>query len=62
MGDLRWDMVLKEIVIQGIPTERGQQMRALLAELDKGRLKDKYRPDTGNEDILLQSFFFLSRI
>lgn len=55
-------MVLKEIVIQGIPTERGQQMRALLAELDKGRLKDKYRPDTGNEDILLQSFFFLSRI
>lgn len=32
-------------------------MRALLAELDKGRLKDKYRPDVGNEDVLPHSLF-----
>ena len=32
-------------------------MRALLAELDKGRLKDKYRPDVDNEDVLPHSPF-----
>lgn len=54
MGDLRWDMVSKK----NSSSEPCDKMKALLMELEEGRLKEKYRPDINNEEFLSEPFLF----